>query len=257
MEDELLAFPPENTEENTSVPPLNDSELITLREMIAEYKQKNTFLPKGNEPSEANQKANNLFQAQESVEVRPVATSLFSEEPAVTPASSGLFFSDEEEKSSGSEQSYAELLDCCKNYDSTEANLLNEFKELVSKVEGNIETTLITAFLGLFPCKRFIRHGTPEQKLFVLKSLSDRFLENIAGLKFQERKKLLKMVAKYLSEISENYSFIPMEGEPFKPMYHERVAGSSSSGLIIKEMRSFLIIDSGSNHIIYTGLVLS
>ena len=181
---------------------------------------------------------------------------MFSDEPAETPVNSGLFFTDEE-RSNDSKQNYAELLDCCKNYDSTEVTLLNEFKEMISKVEGNIEKTLVTAFLGVFPCKRFIRHGTPEQKLFVLKTLSDRFLENIAGLKFQERKKLLKMVAKYLSEISDNYSFIQMEGEPFKPMYHERVAGSSSSGLIIKEMRSFLIIDSGSNHIIYTGLVLS
>lgn len=241
MEDELLAFPPETT--NTDVPPLNDSELITLREMISEYNQKKT-------------KPSNLFQT----EVKPVATSLFSDEPSVKPTSNGLFLPDENtnDTNSGESQiSYKELLDSCKNYDSAEANVLNDFKEVLSKVQGNIEKTLVTAFLGLFPCKRFIRHGTPEQKLFVLKSLSDRFLENIAGLKFQERKKLLKIVAKYLSEVAENYTFIPMEGEPFKPMFHERVAGSSTSGLIIKEMRSFLIVDSGSNHIIYTGLVLS
>ncbi len=254
MEDELLAFPPE-TSENTSVSPLNDSEIIILREMIADYKQKNSFLPKRNNAIEANPKASNLFQPQENVEVKPVATNLFSEEPSSSP--SGLFFTDEESNNKDSEQNYTELLDCCKNYDSTETGLLNEFKEIVSKTQGTVQKILITAFLGLFPCKRFIRHGTPEQKLFVLKTLSDRFLENIAGLKFQERKKLLKLIAKYLSEVSENYSFIPMEGEPFKPMFHERVAGSSSSGLIIKEMRSFLIVDSSSNHIIYTGLVLS
>lgn len=256
MEDELLAFPPE-TNENTKVPPLNDSEIIVLRKMISEYNQKNSFLTKGNNDIESNNKGTNLFQSQESISVKPVATNLFNEEPAVTPTPSGLFFSDEESNNTDSEQSYAELLNCCKNFDSIETNVLSEFKDIISKVKGNVEKTLITAFLGLFPCKRFIRHGTPEQKLFVLKTLSDRFLENIAGLKFQERKKLLKIIAKYLSEISENYTFIPMEGEPFKPMFHERVAGSSSSGLIIKEMRSFLIVDSGSNHIIYTGLVFS
>ncbi len=259
MEDELLAFPPENTE-NNSVPPLNDTELITLREMIADYNHNKSFLPKGNNAVEANQNPSSLFQSQESVEVKPVATSLFSDEPSITPTSSGLFFSDEDDKSSDnseSQQNFAELLDCCKNYDSSESEVLNEFKEIAAKLQGSVEKALITAFLGLFPCKRFIRHGTPEQKLFVLKTLSDRFLESIAGLKFQERKRLLKLVAKYLSEVSENYSFIPMEGEPFKPMFHERVAGSSTSGLVVKEMRSFLIIDSGSNHIIYTGLVLS
>lgn len=259
MEDELLAFPPETTENNT-VPPLNDSELITLREMIADYNQKKSFLSKTNTAAEASQSSSNLFQSQEPVEVKPIATGLFSDEPPITPVSTGLFFTDEDSKDSNnneSQQSFAELLDSCKNYDSAEAVVLNEFKEVVSKLQGTAEKTLITAFLGLFPCKRFIRHGTPEQKLFVLKILSDRFLESIAGLKFQERKRLLKLVAKYLSEVSENYIFIPMEGEPFKPMFHERVAGSSSSGLIIKEMRSFLIVDSSSNHIIYTGLVLS
>lgn len=259
MEDELLAFPPETTENNT-VPPLNDSELITLREMIADYNQKKSFLSKTNTAAEASQSSSNLFQPQESVEVKPVATSLFSDEPPITPVSTGLFFTDEDSnnsKVSESQQSFAELLETCKNYDSSEAVVLNEFKEIIAKLQGVNEKTLITAFLGLFPCKRFIRHGTPEQKLFVLKSLSDRFLENIAGLKFQERKRLLKLVAKYLSEISDNYSFIPMEGEPFKPMFHERVAGSSASGLTVKEMRSFLIVDSSSNHIIYTGLVLS
>ena len=149
------------------------------------------------------------------------------------------------------------MLDSCKNYDSTEADYLKLFKDILSKTEGNISKTLIVAILGIFPCKRFIRHGTPEQKLFVLKSLSDRFLENIAGLKFLERRKLLKTVAKYLSEIAEYYNFIPMEGEPFKPNFHERVTGSSSSGLVVKEMRGFLVTDSRTNRIIYTGLVLS
>ena len=259
MEDELLAFPPENTE-NNSVPPLNDSELITIREMIADYNQNKSFLPNDNNAAEANQKPSSLFQSQESVDVKPVATSLFSDEPAVTPVPLGLFFTDEDTNNSGnceSQHSFVELLDACKNYDSTEAEVLKDFKEMAAKLQGTAEKTLITAFLGLFPCKRFIRHVTPEQKLFVLKTLSDRFLENIAGVKFQERKRLLKLVAKYLSDISENFTFIPMEGEPFKPIFHERVAGSSTSGFIVKEMRSFLIVDSGSNHIIYTGLVLS
>lgn len=253
MEDELLAFPPENNE----IPPLTGEELVIVRKMISEYNQKNSFLPSDNVEVKPNIEGNNLFQSQEPVPVKPAVTNLFSDEPVMPPSNPGLLFSDDSSTDNESEASFDELLDSCKGYDSSESYLLNDFKEILSKTQKNVEKTLITAFLGVFPCKRFIRHGTPEQKLFFLKVIGDRFLENIAGLKFTERKKLLKLVAKYLSDVSENYTFIPMEGEPFKPMFHERVEGSSSSGLIVKEMRSFLIVDSGSNRIIYTGLVLS
>lgn len=258
MDDELLAFPPENSVEQ-SVPPLNEKELITLRKMIAEYNQKNATLAKENVEVKPNANVSNLFQSEE-IAPKPIASnSLFSDEP-ITPSNqvSSLFFSDEPVVSSeGSKSDFSELLDSCKNCDSNETEILNELKSIVFSTEANISKSLIVAILGLIPCKRFIRHGTPEQKLFVLKSLSDRFLENIAGLKFAERRRLLKIVSRYISDVSENYSFIAMEGEPFKPTFHERVAGSSSSGLVVKEMRSFLIVDSRTNRVIYTGLVLS
>lgn len=255
-EDELLDFPPEDN--FNQVTPLTDRELITVRKMIADYENK-TVEKAGIKANVAdNTKVSTLFTSEVADEPK-VANNLFAEEP-ITPSTvspSGLFFTEDSSSNVDNKQDFSELLDCCKNYDSSEAEIIREFKEIVSKLDNKVEKTLITAFLGLFPCKRFIRHGTTEQKLFVLKTLSDRFLENLAGIRFPERRKLLKVIAKYLSDVSENFNFIPMEGEPFKPTFHERVAGSSSSGLIVKEMRSFLVVDSRTNKIIYTGLVLS
>ena len=221
--------------------------------MISEYEKSSEKTA-----TKANTTVNTLFTSEET-NTPKVTNNLFGEEPIMPPntSHSGLFFTDDSSSNTNNKQDFLELLDCCKNYDTSETEVLREFKEIASKLEIKSEKTLITAFLGIFPCKRFIRHGTIEQKLFVLKSLSDRFLENIAGLRFPERRKLLKLIAKYFSDISENFTFIPMEGEPFKPTYHERVAGSSSSGLVVKEMRSFLVVDSRTNRIIYTGLVLS
>ncbi len=257
MDDELLAFPPEESE-NKSLSPLTEEELVVVRKMIAEYKKNGALFPSEKVEVKPNPNVGSLFQNEEP-EIKPAANSLFSDEPLMPQDSSKILFSDNSEQDSEKCEnvSFSTLLDCCKNYDASESEILNEFKDIVSNVEAAAEKTLITALLGLFPCKRFIRHGTPEQKLFVLKCLSDRFLENIAGLKFTGRKKLLKVITKYLSDISENYNFISMEGEPFKPTFHERVAGSSMSGLVIKEMRGFLVVDSRTNRVIYTGLVFS
>lgn len=254
MDDELLAFPPEDSD-NKSLSPLTEEELVTVRQMIAEYKKNGALFPSEKVEVKPSPNVSSLFQNEEP-EIKPAANSLFSDEPVMPSNSSKILFSDDSEQQSEN-QGCSDILNSCKNYDSTEADVLNEFKDIISKVETSAEKTVITAFLGVFPCKRFIRHGTPEQKLFVLKCLSDRFLENIAGLKFTGRKKLLKVVSKYLSDVSENYNFITMEGEPFKPTFHERVAGSSSSGLTIKEMRGFLVVDSRTNRVIYTGLVFS
>ena len=254
MDDGLLAFPPEDSE-NRSLSPLTEEELVTVRQMIAEYKKKGALFPSEKVEVKPSPNVSSLFQNEEP-EIKPTASSLFSDEPVMPPESSKILFSDDSEQNSEN-QSFSEILASCKNYDSTEVDVLNEFKDIVSKIEPAAEKIVITAFLGVFPCKRFVRHGTPEQKLFVLKCLGDRFLENLAGLKFTGRKKLLKVISKYLSEVSENYNFISMEGEPFKPTFHERVAGSSSSGLVIKEMRGFLVVDSRTNRVIYTGLVFS
>lgn len=258
MDDELLAFPPEESE-NRILSPLTEEELVTVRQMIAEYKKNGALFPSEKVEVKPSPNVSSLFQSEEPV-IKPSANSLFSEEPVMPPDSSKILFSDDSDvqnNESLGNSSFSVLLDSCKNYDAAEANVLNEFKDIFSKIEASAEKTLITAILGIFPCKRFIRHGTPEQKLFVLKCLSDRFLENIAGLKFTGRKKLLKVVSKYFSEVSENYNFISMEGEPFKPTFHERVPGSSSSGLTIKEMRGFLVVDGRTNRVIYTGLVFS
>ena len=257
MDDELLAFPPEESE-NKSLTPLTEEELVVVRKMIAEFKKNMALFPTDKDEVKPSPNVSSLFQNEEP-EIKPVANSLFSDEPVMPSNSSKIMFSDNTEQDSENSEnvSFSALLDSCKYYDASESEVLNEFKDIVSKIETTAEKTLITALLGLFPCKRFVRHGTPEQKLFVLKCLSDRFLENIAGLKFTGRKKLLKVITKYLSDVSESYNFISMEGEPFKPTFHERVAGSSMSGLVIKEMRGFLVVDSRTNRVIYTGLVFS
>lgn len=256
MDDELLAFPPDESE-NKSLSPLTEEELVVVRKMIAEYKKNGTLLPSEKIEVKPSPNVSGLFE--DEPEIKPVTNSLFSEEPLMPPDSTKILFSDnaEQDGENSDNHSFSELLDCCKNYDASEAEILNELKDIVSKAELAVEKNLLIALFGLFPCKRFVRHGTPEQKLFVLKSLSDRFLENIAGLKFTGRKRLLKVITKYLSDVSENYNFISMEGEPFKPTLHERVAGSSMSGLTIKEMRGFLVVDGRTNRIIYTGLVFS
>lgn len=110
---------------------------------------------------------------------------------------------------------------------------------------------------SLLPVKNSLRHGTPDQKVFTLIMLGERFLQSLAGIVFSERKRLLKTVARYLSEVSENCSFIQMEGEAFNPQYHERAPGSMPSGKTVREMHGFLVTARSSNQVVKTGLVLT
>jgi len=110
---------------------------------------------------------------------------------------------------------------------------------------------------SLLPIKANLRHGTPDQKLFALITLGERFLKLLSGVNFSERKRLLKTTARYLSEVSENCSFIQMEGETFNPQYHERAPGSMPSGKSIREMHGFLVTSRSSNQVVKTALVLT
>jgi hypothetical protein len=116
---------------------------------------------------------------------------------------------------------------------------------------------LFAAINSAFPMKFFLRNGTPEQKIFALAAVGDKFFHSISGLVFPQRKRLVKVIARYLSEISVSFSFIQMEGENFNPQYHERVPGSSSSSRIIKEMRGFLIVGKDNSQVIRISPVLT
>lgn len=138
----------------------------------------------------------------------------------------------------------------------------NENKALLKGILNEIadSKTRLRAFAnlaGLFPIKKCLRHGTPEQRLFTLIALGDRFLENMAGINFPERKKLIKAVARFLSQIAESFNFIQMEGEAFSSQYHERVAGASSAGKTVREMHGFLVVGKDNNQVVRVGQVLT
>jgi hypothetical protein len=116
---------------------------------------------------------------------------------------------------------------------------------------------VFSAVCGVFPVKKCLRHGTPDQKLFALIALGDRFLQLLSGIAFAERKKLLKTVAAYLSKVAEQYNFIQMENETFSPQYHERARGSSTTGRLIREMQGFLVVARDNNKVVRTAVVLT
>ena len=134
----------------------------------------------------------------------------------------------------------------------------NQFCEVLKTIGDNrVLIKVWGAANSLLPVKSNLRHGTPDQKLFMLITLGERFLQQLAGVIFAERKRLLKTVARYLSEVSENSSFIQMEGETFNPQYHERAPGSMPSGKSIREMHGFLVTSRSSNQVVKTALVLT
>jgi hypothetical protein len=134
----------------------------------------------------------------------------------------------------------------------------SHFCEILKTISDNrVLVKIWGAANSLLPVKSNLRHGTPDQKLFMLITLGERFLQQLAGVIFAERKRLLKTVARYLSEVSENCSFIQMEGETFNPQYHERAPGSMPSGKSIREMHGFLVTSRSSNQVVKPALVLT
>ncbi|NCB37988.1 MAG: hypothetical protein EOM80_04390 [Erysipelotrichia bacterium] len=142
--------------------------------------------------------------------------------------------------------------------DQLERDTLNTFKEIFAEIHNGDEALKVFwSLAGVFPVKKNLRHGTPEQKLFALNFVGDRFLQGLASFINPVRKKLLKAVAVYLSSVSEGYSFICMENDPFNPQYHERIPEASPSGRTIREMRGFLVVASGNNRVVRLGQVLT
>jgi len=139
-----------------------------------------------------------------------------------------------------------------------EVEARNQLLEIIGTLsDTRILTRIWAATSSILPIKSSLRHGTPDQKLFALIMLGERFLQSLSGMSFAERKRLLKAVARYLSEVSETCSFIQMEGEPFNPQYHERAPGSMPSGKSVREMHGFLVTSRSSNQVVKTALVLT
>lgn len=138
------------------------------------------------------------------------------------------------------------------------AGVASEIAELAQTIDNDkVSTKILMALYGLLPIKKYLRHGTPEQKMFTLSVMGDRFLATINSVAFTERKKLLKSVARALSIACDKFTFIQTEGEVFNPQHHERAPQSPSSGRTIREMRSFLVIETISNKVIRTSQVLT
>jgi len=142
--------------------------------------------------------------------------------------------------------------------DTVEQEAKVAFKSILAEIlDHRTRLRAFAALCGIFPVRKSLRHGTPEQRLFALNAMGDRYLESMAGLHFNERKKLLKAVARYLSQISDGFNFIQMEGEAFSSQYHERVPGASAAGKTVREMHGFLIVGRDSNQVVRIGQVLT
>lgn len=244
--DALPSFPEPDSKEQ-----LNAEELKIVREMISEYKSQKTPKMEATIDSVKNERQQTSL-PQETLSV----SNLFCDEPKDSfPAVSAPLIP-AEVPSKDNCISAIQLLEKQKLGDPLEAEALSKMIEFAKSADETSSEYIAVSILGLVPCKKFIRHGTPEQKLFVLKSLGDRFLDGIAGIKWIDRRKLIKAVANYLSSLSENYNFIPMEGEGFNPTLHERVLGASA-GNVIKEMRGFLVVARETNRVTYAGVVLT
>lgn len=266
MDNELLDFPPEKKENNDNykssflpsfsesevVEQLNSDELKIVRNMISEYKSKHSQKIIANNSSESDGSIQTILPQEPVVPV----SNLFCDEPKETSTAVSAPMIPSENNSKDNNAFAIKLLEKQNLGDPVEADALNKMIEYAKTADEVSAECIAVAILALIPCKKFIRHGTPEQKLFVLKSLGDRFLDGIAGIKWIDRRKLIKAAANYLSSLSENYNFISMEGEGFNPTLHERVLGASG-GNIIKEMRGFLVVARGTNRVTYAGVVLT
>ncbi len=141
---------------------------------------------------------------------------------------------------------------------SQEIEYLHQLKKLAESIpENEIFVKTVLSIASVFPVGDYLRHGTPDQKLYTLIAIGDRFLEHISGINFNSRKKLIKIIGKYLSQVSGAYNFIQMENESFNPQYHERVSCSSSTGSKIREMRGFVVVERNNNQIVRLGRVLT
>ena len=160
--------------------------------------------------------------------------------------------------SNADEDSFASVWQHLNLDDPLELEILALFKEVFSNIQdGNELLRVLWSIASLFPLKKFVRNCTPDQKLMVLNVLGDRFLHGLAGFAHPVRKKLLKAVSRYFSGVSDAFSFLAMESEPFNLQYHERVPGSTASGKVVREMHGFVVVARDTRRVIRLGQVLT
>ncbi len=148
-----------------------------------------------------------------------------------------------------------ERSECAEAFETEAKNELKTILQGIAELE-----VFLQVYAGLscvFPLKMTLRHATPEQRLFALITFGDKFLKGIKGLVFAQRRQLLKAVGRYLSQVSDGFSFIQMEGETFSPQYHERVAEASTSGRTVREMHGYLVVGKQNNNVVRIGMVLT
>ena len=140
----------------------------------------------------------------------------------------------------------------------TEKGFGKSFEKILEEIQGEvIFLKVYSALSGIFPLKVSLRHGTQEQKLFALTVLGDRFLQSLTGVVFEQRALLLKTTMRYLTDLTEAYSFIQNEGEPFNALHYELVEGSQTGNRTILEVQGFVIIRKNTQHIIRLGRALT
>lgn len=133
-----------------------------------------------------------------------------------------------------------------------------EFQELLWAITS--EKMLLQILLPLssvFPLKYMLRHAPVDQKLFMLTALGEKYLASMSGIWFTSRKKLFKLLAEYFTELSDRFCFLQTEGDIFDSKSHERLSGTSPTGLTIREMRSFLVIDSNTKQVVSLSRVIT
>jgi len=226
---ELPAFPG-SEDQNTEEPPLSSDELRKIRRMLASSE---------NQPEATRKDETELPPL-------PLPNTVAAAVQAATVSANTL------------QQQLVAHWESLQLTEAFEVEARNHFCDIIRTISDNrVMVKVWGAANSLLPIKSNLRHGTPDQKLFTLITLGERFLQSLTGVSFSERKRLLKTAARYLSEASENCSFIQMEGETYNPQYHERAPGSMPSGKSIREMHGFLVTSRSSNQVVKTALVLT
>lgn len=228
--------------EGQTVGPLTNDEISQVRTILTLFKKGELTTETATQP-ETNQKP----------EPSIFATIPEPEQPAVPIAPVIQGHSVDEIK-----QKAIQIFDRSECSEAFETETKNELKTILQSIaELEVFLQVYAGLNSVFPLKMTLRHATPEQRLFALITFGDKFLKGIKGLVFAQRRQLLKAVGRYLSQVSEGFSFIQMEGETFSPQYHERVAEASTSGRTVREMHGYLVVGKQNNNVVRIGMVLT
>lgn len=136
-----------------------------------------------------------------------------------------------------------------------EINYLASIRKICEVVEIKMFFQVFAAVAGVFPIHNSLRNGTSNEKKFATIAAGDRFLLNISGMVFEERKNLIKNIARYLTDISAEIGFISHEGASFDNQNYEKIDGSASTGKI-REIHGYVVINKSTNQVYRSGRAL-